>query len=116
MVTEWIQCIFSDVVMFSALHVGLLVFLICAVLGEWRMKRDIADVKRGQKSWDHFNLVYGILSVVVIQLISISEAGTGYKVIISVLDLSALFYLNFFNGWFRNKIIGLVVASQNKEE
>ena len=35
--------------------------------------------KRGDKRWNHFYLAYGILSVVVTQIISISEFGKGYK-------------------------------------
>ena len=116
MVIDWIQCILSDVVIFTALHVVFIILLFYAIYGEWKMKNDISSVKRGQKSWDHFNLGYGILSVVVIQLISISEVGKEYKVFISVVDLGILFYLTFFNSWFRNKMIGIVVASKNKEE
>ena len=108
--------IFSDSVVFIALHVGLVALVIYSVWGEWKMKRDIASVKRGGKSWNHFYLAYGILSVVVTQIISISEFGKGYKVMITVIDLATLLYLAFFNSWFRNKTIGFINASQTKEE
>lgn len=113
---DWIQCIFHDSVVFVVLHIGLLALVVYAMWGERKMKCDMASVKRGQKSWDYFNLTYGILSVVVIQIISISDFGSGYKVFISIFDLGVLFYLAFFNSWFRNKTIGFIVASQIKED
>ena len=116
MVMDFLKCIFSDSVGFVILHLGLLALLLYAVLGERKMKRDMASVKRGEKSWNHFYLAYGILSVVITQIISISEFGKGYKVLITVVDLAILLYLAFFNSWFRNKTISLIVASQSKEE
>lgn len=80
------------------------------------MKHDMPSVKRGDKSWNHFYLAYGILSVIVTQIISISEFGKGYKVLITVVDLALLLYLTFFNSWFRNKTIGFIIVSQSKEE
>ena len=111
-----LKCIFSDSIVFVALHVGLLALFIYSIWGEWKMKRDMASIKRGEKSWNHFYLAYGILSVVVTQIISISECGKGYKVLITVVDLAILLYLAFFNSWFRNKTIGFIMASQSKEE
>ena len=111
-----LKYILSDSIVFVVLHLGLLVLVFCAIWGERKMKRDMAPVKRGKKSWNHFYLAYGILSVVVTQIISISEFGKGYKVLITVVDLAILLYLAFFNSWFRNKIIGFVVKSRTKEE
>lgn len=110
------MCIFSDSIVFVALHVGLLALVIYAIRGEWKMKHDMVSVKRGDKGWNLLCLAYGILSVVVIQIISISEFGKGYKVIITVMDLAILLYLAFFNSWSRNIIIALFVLSKNKEE
>jgi hypothetical protein len=103
-------------VMTLSLHLGLLIIVLSAILGSYRMKRDDASVKRGEKSWNYFYLAYGVLSVIFIQVISLSESGKGYKVYIALVDLGTLLYLGFFNGWFRNKIIDFVVKSQTKEE
>jgi hypothetical protein len=111
-----LKCIFSDSIVFVTLHIGLLALVVYAIWGERKMKYNMARVKRGDKSWNHFYLAYGILSVVVTQIISISEFGKGYKVVITVMDLAILLYLAFFNSWFRNKTIGLIMASQTKEE
>jgi len=111
-----LKCIFSDSIVFVALHAGLLALFIYAIWGQWKMKGDMPSVKRSEKSWNYFYLAYGILSVVVTQIISISEFAKGYKVLITVVDLAILLYLAFFNGWFRNKTIGFIVASQSKEE
>ena len=111
-----LKCIFSDSVVFVVLHIGLLVLVFYAILGERKMKRDWGSVTRGEKSWNHFYIAYGILSVVVTQIISISEFGKGYKVLLTVADLVILLYLAFFNSWFRSKTIGLIADSKRKEE
>lgn len=80
------------------------------------MERDSGSVARGEKSWNYFYLAYGILSLFVTQIISLSECGKGYKVFITLVDLGTLLYLAFFNSWFRNKIIGLIAVSQTKKE
>ena len=113
---DLLKCIFSDSVVFLILQIGLLAILVYAILGEQKMKRDMLNIKRGEKSWNHFVLAYGILSIIVTQIISISKFGYGYKVFITVADLAILLYLAFFNSWFRNKTIDFIAASKNKEE
>lgn len=110
------MCLLSDKTIFPLLHLALLVLLLYALFREYQMRRDNSKVKRGDKSLGYFSLAYGILSVIIIQIISISEWGKGYKVIITTIDLGILMYLTFFNSWFRNKTIGFVVASKNKED
>ena len=108
--------IFGDSFVFIFLHIVLILTLAYSIFGEKRMKQDMASVKRSDKSWNYFYLAYGILSIVITQIISISECGKGYKVLITVIDLGILMYLSFFNNWFRNKTIGFIVASKMKEE
>jgi len=111
-----LQMAISDMVMMFGLHLGLLILVLCSILGSHRMKRDMAAVKRGAKGWNYFYLAYGILSVIVVQIISVSDFAKGCKVFIVFVDLGTLLYLAFFNSWFRNKIIGFIVKSQTKEE
>lgn len=111
-----LQIAISDMMMIFSLHLVLLILVLYSILGSHRMKRDMATVKRGEKSWSYFYLAYGILSVIVIEIISVSDFAKGYKIFIVFVDLGALLYLTFFNSWFRNKIIGFIVKSQTKEE
>jgi hypothetical protein len=111
-----IKFISGDSVVFVALHVGLFLLVLYALWCERKMKSDMVRVKRGKDGWNNFYLAYGILSVIVIQIISISEYGKGYKVLITIIDLGLLLYLAFFKCWFRNKTIGFIVESQTKEE
>lgn len=110
------QFIISDTFMLIFLHLILLIIVLSAVQGSCRMKGDGASIKRGEKSWRYFYLFYSVLSVIMMQIISFSEIGKGYKIYIAVVDLLTLIYLAFFNGWFRNKIIGFVVKLLTKEE
>ena len=73
-------------------------------------------VKRGRGGNKIFYYAYGILSVVVLNIIQNSVAGIGYKVAITIFDLLLLVYLCFFNSWSRNKIIGVYIKFENKTE
>jgi hypothetical protein len=66
------------------------------------------SVTRGTESRKKFGVAYGFGSVLILQLINSSEAFIGHKVLLSLFNLAALFYLCFLSGWFRNKIIGLI--------
>lgn len=85
--------------------------------GRLRQKGSVTlSVKRGKESWNYFHLMYALLVVVIVEVNNTAEALKGCKTIITLLDLAALFYLCFFNGWFRNRTLGLIRASLNKEE
>lgn len=111
-----LQLAISDIVIILLLHLGLLILVLYAIFVSYRMKLDCASVKRSERGWNYLYLAYGVLSVIVTQVISLSEFGKGYKIFIALVDLGTLLYLGFFNSWFRNKIISFVVRSQTKEE
>lgn len=110
----------SDKVIFPLFEVSFVGLFVFAVLRErgWFVRKTggIAIVKRGQESWNKFNLTFGIASVVLMQVINSTDALEGYKTIISITNLAMLLYLAFFNSWFRNKTIGIISKSQQKEE
>lgn len=106
----------SDKVMIILLQLSLLILVLYRILGSQKMKQDGVSVRRGEISWSQFPLAYGILSVIVIQVISLSESGKGYKVFITLVDLGVLLYFAFGDDWFRNKIIEFVVKAKTKEE
>ena len=116
-VVKWLL---SDQFIFPAFQVGFLLFTIFA----WAKDRGFitqkgsvtASVKRGGESWNHFHLAYALLVVVFVAAISTTEALKGYKTLVTIIDLALLLYLCFFNGWCRNKIIGVISASQQMEE
>lgn len=76
----------------------------------------VASISRERESWDNFNLAFGITSVVFMQVINSTKPFDGYKTLVSVINLAMLLYRAFFNGWFRNKVIGIIMKSQQKEE
>ncbi len=116
----FLRCVASDAIVFSAFQaIFLALFLYAFVKDRGWFTRDTgcsATVKRGKESWANFHLMYGLLVVVFVEVINTTETLKGFKTIITLADLSVLSYLCFFNGWFRNKTIGIIVASQNIEE
>ena len=121
---ELFKLLICDSIVFIAFHFFLFFTLLYAVikvsLGKRRFEKGDSGVEatviRGDPSWNSLQLTYGIASVLIIQLISVSESFKGFKVAISIVDLSALFYLFFYNGWFRNKVIGIVSKSKTMDE
>jgi hypothetical protein len=73
-----------------------------------KRKASRLSVARGPESRKKFGVAYGFGSVLILQLINSSEAFVGHKVLLSLFNLAALFYLCFLSGWFRNKIIGMI--------
>jgi hypothetical protein len=116
MTARFLQQATGDTTMIFLFHLGLLALVLYAIWGSHKMKQDEVYVKRGEEGWDRLALVYGILSVVVTQIISLSEGGKGHKVFITLIDLATLLYLSFYNSWFRNKIIRFIGISRNMQE
>jgi hypothetical protein len=75
------------------------------------------QVKRGEKSWAFFPLVYNILLTLIVGLIALIDPFS-WKLKITLILILALitFFLCFFNGWFRNLIVGLMSRSQELVE
>lgn len=117
---EIILVLLNDKIIFPAFEVLFFVLFIRAIIGEywWLLIKTEAPKKvtRGEESWKMFYLGFGIVSVVLMQVINSSEALKGFKTIISIVNLAMLVYLAFFNGWFRNKTLGIITKSQQKEE
>lgn len=74
------------------------------------------QVKRGDKSWNYFVIVCNILLVLVIAIISVLSIEWLYKVVLILISSVFIFWLCFFNAWFRNKIVGIMSKSQEKVE
>lgn len=122
--TDLTQLLLSDFIFLLGIQAVLALFLIYAAFRQWQGGRKTitgrggvtASVKRGQGSWDTLHLAYGISSILAVQVISASEAFKGWKVALITADLAALIYLYYYNGWFRNKVIGVVNKSRGLEE
>jgi hypothetical protein len=71
------------------------------------------SVKRGDVSWGYRAAFYGGFSAVVFAIPLAVESAKPYRIILSVLNLAAALYLCFFNGRFRNKVIGLIGRTRN---
>src|SRR3954463_11857781 len=74
------------------------------------------SVIRGPESQRQFHLAYGLLSVIVLQIINAAEALHGYKTILSILNVTVLVYLCYFSSWVKNKIVTLVLAWQRRAD
>ncbi len=74
------------------------------------------NVKRGDKSWNYFSIAYGILLAISSSIISVLDLRSIYKAILIMVLAVSLFWLCFYNDWFRNKIVGIFSKSQEKIE
>jgi len=109
--------IVGDKYTFPFFEILFLLFVVYVVMKDWKFRRSSGGtVKRGKESWSYFYLTYGIASVIMMQIISVSDSLKNYKVVISVVNLGLLLYMCFFNGWFRNKIVGIISKSKEMKE
>lgn len=115
-----VRTLLSDRVIFPLFELLLLGLCLYAVAKErrWfaRGRGATLSVKRGEISWGYLNLAYGIVSVVLLQVVIVAEALEGHKTIISLVDLVILAYLTFSNSWSRNAIIGIISRFRQKWE
>ena len=111
--------IFSDEYVFPILQVGIILYSGFALFKKkFRSKNkhsSTISVKRGEFSWGSLTMAYGFMALMLLEMINTTEYLIGYKSIITIIYLSALIYLCFFNGWSRNKIIGIVSTWKSVE-
>ncbi len=113
---DFLSFLVRDEIIFPLFQLFLFLFLLFACFQDKLHKGSGRIVIRGKEGWDYFPLTYGIISVILLQIIGIANSLKEYKAIITLLDLSGLLYLCFYNSWFRNKIIGFLNKSKNKVE
>jgi hypothetical protein len=77
---------------------------------------DGSSVSRGETSWKALEFAYAIVSVNVLQIMASSDAFPGWNTTLAFLDLVAMIYLFFFNGWFRNLTLKAVGKAKAFEE
>jgi hypothetical protein len=119
-------CILTDKYVFPAFEVALgLLFLYALgqdtrLFQRFRRRRGglTADLSviRGAESREQFHVAYGLLSVIVLQVVNAAETLKGYKTVLSLADIGIVVYLAYFNRWMRNKIIQGVVAWRNRAD
>lgn len=74
------------------------------------------EIKRGANSWAFFPIAFNILLTIGVGIISVLNIFWVYKVVLFIISAVTFFYLSFFNSWFRNQIVGLMMKSQQKKE
>lgn len=105
----------TDLILLPVLLIGLIGFSVYAAWqhARWDMR---GCVRRGGIARDWFYWLYGFISIGLLQLINVSEALVGHKVLVSILSLGSVMYLLFFNGWFRNKLLGWKHTYEEKDD
>ncbi len=99
-----------DDVILTVVQLALAILLFTAMVPTWKAKRSrsiVSPVTRGDRSMNFLYVFYGVTTVVYTLIVQIADVAVGYKAAIVAADYLALTYLCFFNGWFRNKLIGI---------
>lgn len=74
-------------------------------------------LKRGKKSRGYFHhFASGFISVIIAVTISIADTAHGHKVFIFLVDVIIVLYLSYWNGWSKNKLVGIYSQIEQKEE
>ena len=120
LIKDWLPFLLGDACLLYVFQFVLLVLFIFAELMDMEIfaKPTGADatVQRGPESWRLLNFSFGIIAVNVLQIINSADDTAKFKVLMSALDLGLLIRLFFFNGWFRNKSLMLVMKAQQMSE
>ncbi len=109
-------CVFSDYIMLLLVESVIFIVFILAIYKDIVGKlRGGPIVTRGEKSL-LFLLSFWGMSIIIVNIINSSEVISNHKIVVSLLNVSVITYLNFFNSYFRNKIIGWIGKVQRFEE
>ena len=73
-------------------------------------------VKRGEESWNYFVFIFGVISTLLISLVSFVELYWITKIILVIVVIVFSFYCCFINNWCRNKIVGMMTKLKDKTE
>ena len=118
MSTTFFYCkyFFRDCYIFPIFQSVIFLLLIFALYKNHTIKNTGPNVKRGDLSWSYFHIFYGLMNVVLLQIINTTESLAGYKTIITIINVSILLYLCYYNRWVRNKIVGFFNKSKEMED
>jgi len=104
-----VQFIFSDAVVFALVQLLVVGLVIYARISDGK-KTD-----RRQYFYDRpssFVLAYSVISASVIQAVTSADLFSGFKVVVTLADLSAVFYLCFYSRWFRGVVMQVLGSAE----
>jgi hypothetical protein len=102
----------SDAVLFPALQVALMIFVLFAVLRNWFQARKAGrgsvtlTVTRGDVSMGRFYGTYAAISGLLIAICLSVNAAKNHRVLWVVIDTVLVAYVCLLNAWFRNLLLG----------
>jgi len=106
-----------DMLCLLAIHFTFCVMLIVAFIRDWHWQRP-GKLIRGETSWSKFYLTHALLLLLLFQVIGTTKAPDNWNwfPLLSIVDFLGVSYLAFFNGWFRNWLIGLFNKLEERPE
>lgn len=75
-----------------------------------------ASLKRGPQSMSIFHSTYVALAFLIVLVTLNVKAAENHKVFFLLLNIGLLAYLCFWNVWFRNKLMGLIIKVSELEK
>lgn len=107
----------SDRIIFILVQGAFHVFLFFAI-AKHLLWKPAGVITRGKESRSTFLLFHGLSVLLLFQIISTTDLGVAWnwKPWLSLLNFVAVGYLAFFNGWFRNKWIGLIIKIERRPD
>lgn len=116
----WVSFLLGDAFLLYAFQVAVAILLVVAELkdgGLFNKKTGAyAITTRGAESWNLLSFAFGIVAVNILQIINSADDTAKFKVLMSGFDLVVMIRLFYFNGWFRNKTLGVIGIAQTLEE
>lgn len=74
------------------------------------------SVKRGANSMAKFYTTYVALAFLIVLITLNVKSAENHKLLFVIINIVSLAYLCFWNKWFRNKLLGLIMKSSEIEK
>jgi hypothetical protein len=101
----------SDAVLFAVLQVGLVVFVLSAVLRNWIAERRAGPgeptlrVTRSERSMSRFYATYAAINGLLVAICLSVDVAANHRVVWVLLDTALVAYVCLINPWFRNLLV-----------
>lgn len=95
----------------------ILLLFIYALFKDFLSRNSGRKVKRGKIASKIFsNFVFISISLVLFAIITLMEWGKEYKVGLFIINSLIIIYLGFYNAWFKNKLVGIIIKFEERWE
>lgn len=110
-----LQKISGDKITFLIFESCLVTTLIWVMLKDLMSRNGGLKLKRGAAGTKLlYEFVVVFITLILTQIVALTSWGEGYKVGLYITNILIIIYLGFYNAWFKNQLVGIIIRLEDK--